>query len=200
MGQRLVITIRAFDEDIAKIYYHWSAYTASALYEAKNIIDSVDWEEAKSVRDLQYKLIRFVEENGGCIDGGCDSSEYKAIQEMFPESKFMNNGSRNNGLIVLTENGMNSMESWSEGDLTIDFDNEMVSNFVIDYYKSLDDVNDYNDWRDEPLTENDFADVDGDFVDIKFEDLDHVLITMNTLWHNGQFEFKTNDMYYVMIA
>ena len=30
MGQRLVITVHAFDEDIATIYYHWSAYTTSA--------------------------------------------------------------------------------------------------------------------------------------------------------------------------
>jgi hypothetical protein len=42
MGQRLVITVHAFDEDIAKIYYHWSAYTTSALQEAKDIIDNVD--------------------------------------------------------------------------------------------------------------------------------------------------------------
>ena len=39
MGQRLVITIHAFDEDIATIYYHWSAYTTSALQEAKDIIE-----------------------------------------------------------------------------------------------------------------------------------------------------------------
>ena len=43
MGQRLVITVHAFDEDIAKIYYHWSAYTISAFQEAKDIIDNVDW-------------------------------------------------------------------------------------------------------------------------------------------------------------
>lgn len=42
MGQRLVITVHAFDEDIATIYYHWSAYTTSALQEAKDIIDKVD--------------------------------------------------------------------------------------------------------------------------------------------------------------
>lgn len=43
MGQRLVITVHAFDEDIAKIYYHWSAYTTSAFQETKDIIDNVDW-------------------------------------------------------------------------------------------------------------------------------------------------------------
>lgn len=38
MGQRLVITVHAFDEDIATIYYHWSAYTTSALDEAQKIL------------------------------------------------------------------------------------------------------------------------------------------------------------------
>ena len=42
MGQRLVITIHAFDEDIAKIYYRWFAYTTSALQEAKDIVDNVN--------------------------------------------------------------------------------------------------------------------------------------------------------------
>lgn len=41
MGQRLVITIHAFDEDIATIYYHWSAYTTSALDEAQKILKNV---------------------------------------------------------------------------------------------------------------------------------------------------------------
>lgn len=38
MGQRLVITVHAFDEDIATIYYHWSAYTTSALDKAQKIL------------------------------------------------------------------------------------------------------------------------------------------------------------------
>lgn len=200
MGQRLVITVHAFDEDVAKIYYHWSAYTVSALHEANSIINGVDWKNAKSVRDLQYKLIRFVEEAGGCIDGGMNGNEYKEIQKMFPGSEFKNEGSRNNGLIALTENGMDDLESWSEGDLTINFDDEEIYNGVVDCYESLDEVNDYNDWLDEPLTDDDFANVDGDFIIIKFKDLDNVGNVMSTLWHNGQFEFKAKDMYYIMIA
>ena len=38
MGQLLVITIENNGEDLCKIYYHWSAYSVSALMEARDII------------------------------------------------------------------------------------------------------------------------------------------------------------------
>lgn len=52
MGQRLVITVHAFDEDIATIYYHWSAYTTSALDEAQKILKNVKWEDTTSKDEL----------------------------------------------------------------------------------------------------------------------------------------------------
>ncbi len=39
MGQRLVVTVNQYGKDIAKIYYHWSAYSLSALQEAREIIN-----------------------------------------------------------------------------------------------------------------------------------------------------------------
>ena len=200
MGQRLVVTIHAFNEDIAKIYYHWSAYSLSALQEANDIINGVDWENAKDVRDLQYKLIRFVEEAGGCIDG--NEREYQAIQEMFPGKEFKKEGSRNDGLIALTEQGMDDLEYWSEGDLTIDFDDEQVWNCVIDCYQSLEEVNDsyFYDGDEDRFSDNDFIEVNADFENIQFKDLDRVIDIMDKLWHNQQFEFKCNGMYCMMIA
>lgn len=68
MGQRLVITVHAFDEDIATIYYHWSAYTTSALDEAQKILKNVKWEDTTSKDELILRIVRFMESNGGCID------------------------------------------------------------------------------------------------------------------------------------
>lgn len=39
MGQRLVISIKQHNEEIAAIYYHWSAYTASSIYEIAQLVD-----------------------------------------------------------------------------------------------------------------------------------------------------------------
>ena len=53
MGQRLVVTIKAFDETIANIYYHWSAYTLSGLLEIKDLLESVDFDAVTSKKDLR---------------------------------------------------------------------------------------------------------------------------------------------------
>ena len=40
MGQRLVCTIETNEKKLCNIYFHWSAYTYSALLETKKIIDT----------------------------------------------------------------------------------------------------------------------------------------------------------------
>lgn len=60
MGQRLVMTIRKNGEDICKLYYHWSAYTSSALKEAKKIIDVITtdkFETEISAEEKECKLL-----------------------------------------------------------------------------------------------------------------------------------------------
>lgn len=126
MGQRLVITIHAFNEDIATIYYHWSAYTTSALDEARKILDNVRWDEAKSKDELILKIVRFIESNGGCIDFA-DKAEYT---KRFTNFIFKDDGSRNDGLVAITEDGMARQNDWAEGELIIDFDNEVIHNSV----------------------------------------------------------------------
>lgn len=69
MGQRLVITVHAFDEDIATIYYHWSAYTTSALDEAQKILKKCQMGRYhvkgridpayRSLHGVQWRVYRF---------------------------------------------------------------------------------------------------------------------------------------------
>ena len=47
MGQRLVVTVKNNGNDLAKIYFHWSAYTVSALMEARKIVDCICEEDYK---------------------------------------------------------------------------------------------------------------------------------------------------------
>lgn len=132
MGQRLVITIHAFDEDIAKIYYHWSAYTTSALQEAKDIVDNVNWFNATSKDELILRITRQLEECGG----GVNIRDQKAFETKYPNETFKDDINRNYGLIAITDDGMGELEYWSEGDLTIDFDQETVYNEVMFTYVS----------------------------------------------------------------
>lgn len=132
MGQRLVITIHAFNEDIAKIYYHWSAYTMSALQEAKDIIDNVDWFNASNKDELVLRITGYLESCGG----GVDFYDRKVFEEKYPGEEFSNDADRSFGLIAISEDSMKRQEKWSEGDLTIDFDAEKVYNEVMFTYAS----------------------------------------------------------------
>ena len=132
MGQRLVITVHAFDEDIAKIYYHWSAYTISAFQEAKDIIDNVDWFNSTSKDELILRITRQLEKCGG----GVSIRDREAFKKKYPNETFKDDIDRDCGLIAITDDGMEELEYWSERDLIIDFDTEKVYNDVMFTYES----------------------------------------------------------------
>lgn len=149
MGQRLVISIETDGNPIAKLYYHWSAYTSSALYETQQVIDCIYNHKDETIKELQLRLIRFCEANGGGIDGNKEEQEY--IQNMFPNEKFLTDGySRSRGLIALSEKGMDDMQSWSEGDVIIDLDEDIINFGVYCCYDDLDEyVENRKEWDDE---------------------------------------------------
>lgn len=158
MGQRLVITIKNNEKEIATIYYHWSAYTVSALLEAKELIGCIFNHKDETEKELKLRLIRFCEENGGGISG--EDYEFAYIRKMYPNEEFKIRGySRSRGLISLSEKGMQEAHDWSEGDMTIDLDTETVENAVFCWHEYIEE---YNQERKE---------WDDDFNGYKLEDL-----------------------------
>ena len=139
MGQRLVISVENNEKKLCNLYYHWSAYTLSALDETKKLIDCIYNHKDESEKELLLRLIRFCEENGGCIDGGSNSEEGKYIQRLYPNETFKETGSRSEGLIALSEKGMSEMQSWSEGDVYINIDTDQVDFCVYNGYETLDE-------------------------------------------------------------
>lgn len=167
MGQRLVITVKEKRKEIAKIYYHWSGYTVSAYYVAKDIIDYLEYYKNKR-SSTALKLIRCCEENGG----GVDSYDLDAVKKIYPKAKFKEDVHRNDGLVALTEKGMADLQRWSEGDLTIDLDDRMVYNDVFFSYGGIDEYR-------ECIGENDDSDIyvtevpkDIDILGCPFEDVE----------------------------
>ena len=148
MGQRLVVTIQNEGRDIAAIYYHWSAYTYSALYETRNIINCIYNHMDETEEQMLLKLIRFLEDEGGCIRGSEEEHEY--IQSLYPNEIFKDEGSRNDGLIALSEDGIRDLQGWSEGDVFIQLDNDMVDFCVYSGYESLEEyLEERQSWDDE---------------------------------------------------
>ena len=163
MGQRLVVTIEKNEKAIAKIYYHWSGYTADALYKTRDITHCIYNHKDESEKEMLLRLIRFCEESGGGIDGGVDSTAGQYIREMYPNVIFKSEHiSRNDGLIALNEEDMLEMQRMSEGDVYINLDEDKVDFCVYSGYESLDEYNkERKSW-------------DEDFEDLTVKDLDYV--------------------------
>ena len=149
MGQRLVCTIETNEKKLCNIYFHWSAYTYSALLETKKIIDCIYNHKYETEKELLLRLIRFCEENGGGIRGTEDEFEY--IQNLYPNQTFKTDDySRDYGLIALSEKGMADLQSWSECDVYINIDTDEVDFCVYAGYESLDEyIRERKSWDDE---------------------------------------------------
>lgn len=119
MGQRLVVTIQNNEENLCNIYYHWSAYSISALIATKDIINAL-FDDDNENEDVRLRMIRFVERNGGGIANGKDGDEWKYIQNAYPNETFKSEViDRNCGLIAISEDGMNDLQNWSEGKVLV---------------------------------------------------------------------------------
>ena len=181
MGQRLVVTVRSMGEDICKMYFHWSAYTIPALMEVRDMMAEFPM-ETKSKDEAILYFIRYCEKNGGGISDGYGGKEWNYITEKYPNEKFKVDGiSRNNGLIGISEEKMDSIQSWSEGDIIIDLDEMTVHNEVFWFYDGIDAYNEeLVDREDELTTLDDISEV-GEIGDFDLEDIDDVIANLEDI-------------------
>lgn len=192
MGQRLVITANYKNKEIAKIYFHWSAYTVSALQEAYDLINEINISDDTTIEDLQLQLIRYCESHGGCVDGGANSEEMKYVKFIFPKEEFKGNGDRNQGLIAISDIGRDEMQRYSEGDLIINFDSQEVSNYCYIGW----DLARYKDYRKDEYEEevdfNSMESLDLDMGCIQFNDVSSAIADLQSL--NDYVYFTGNEV------
>lgn len=148
MGQRLVINCIRDGERFATLYFHWSAYTDSTYEEGRKIVScllergySKDMTKEETILMLE-KILReesqspsYAHEQPPCIThGGVDQTEaeiaaFEALG-LSKEEMDVENISRSDGLISITEQGMRDSETWGEGFAILDFDNETFENDI----------------------------------------------------------------------
>lgn len=122
MGQRLNIEIVSGETSLANCYYHWSAYTLSALLLTKEVIDAYTSYDPDVNHGLQM-AIDLLEATGA----GINETEKREIQKQpntFGRLKFEDCVSRSSGLLAVTENGKAETRAWEEGRVTIDLATE----------------------------------------------------------------------------
>ena len=171
MGQRLVITVRKEQEDIAKIYFHWSGYSVSALEETRSLLKDIDTNE-EDIKKLQLNIIRACESMGGGIDGGAGSEEFSYVCNMFPNVSFKEDPNRNCGLVALSENDMEKIQLWSNGNIVIDLDYNRIYNSVLHEYHSLEE---YEAETGQSADEVYCCESDIDITDFRMEYIDEVI-------------------------
>lgn len=148
MGQRLNIEIKRGDTLLANAYYHWSGYSGSAVEMTLDILNYMDNNPQYNTEDVLY-AIRILESTGaGLTDFNPTEeekesqkkfygekaykewlktpSELRTAREKFPNLDFEKCTGRNNGLIAITEKGMDETEMWEEARVTIYIDTKLV--------------------------------------------------------------------------
>ena len=197
MGQRLVVTVRSIGEDICKMYFHWSAYTIPALAEVRDMMAEFPM-ETKSKDEAILYFIRYCEKNGGGISNGFGSKEWNYIASKYPNEKFKKaNISINQGLIGISEEEMEDMQSWSEGDIVINLDDMTVHNEVFWCYTDIDEYNqELIDREDKPVTLENIPEV-GEIGDFDLEDIDDVIAHLEDI---SGFVCRNGNEIYELIA
>lgn len=124
MGQILIInnwTPYTKKEITNSIYYHWSAYTDSSIYEVEDLRNKIKEYYDKHFNENQNKLDFF---NRACLNAisGIASTKkesIKYIEDITNETYNSENVQRNNGMIAFTSNDMNNYFHWANGTIDI---------------------------------------------------------------------------------
>lgn len=175
MGQRLVITIHAFDKDIAKVYYHWSGYTYSAYAEAYEIIFKGNLSEAKDENELIDRLLNLLEETHGGVLDGKFGDEWREVSVKLQRDNFNPTPNRNYGLLAITPQGMSRLDDWAGETLTINFDDGYVYNHAMEVFDNIEQFNDYvSEIGSAPINLFDIPEVDYDPRCVDFKEIEDV--------------------------
>ena len=166
MGQRLTVDILDNEERIAIIYYHWSAYFDSTIYELESLKNDIVAAKA-SGNDILLTIIYGLEKRGGGL--GLDSRSRDMAKKKWPDRTFKIDINRNDGLIFIDEQDIKETYDMNEGTASIDIVTEEVITDV-DLECGL-----HYDMKDLPCDP---------FKVMSFEELEKVYLYIDTVYKN----------------
>lgn len=139
MGQRLNIELFYNGERVANAYYHWSGFTSSAFDLTRQLIINYDEFMSKDL-PIQIKAILLLQ----TTRAGLTEDEFKWAEEnisQFDEYKdiLFRAVNRNEGLIALSEDGMNETQEWEEARVTIYLDDKKIDLDTFYIYESIEE-------------------------------------------------------------
>ena len=137
MGQRLNIEIWDDNKCLANAYYHWSAYTSSACNLVSEILNAM---EEVPVEATIYYAVKLLEATGAGLEN--DKEREFAIEHCLIDD-FKECTGRNDGLIAVTDDGIESTRAWEEYRVTIYLNQRRINFENVDVYGSQWEWNDY---------------------------------------------------------
>lgn len=125
MGQRLNIEIvdTSGEKALANSYYHWGAYSGSAAEYARDMIHSPEWNQLMKEPTVEnaVKLLRLT----GAGFSEPELSEIKA-KHLLPDELLVPTLGRNEGIISVTEQGIEETQMYAEGTMYIFTDTQCI--------------------------------------------------------------------------
>lgn len=188
MGQRLVIhMLNDSGKEVANAYYHWSAYTSSAIYELKGIADALQliqdgniekWIVTESIckyyhtdinalNDVELATVLLYATGAGIRNIKESIGVLLDNEEKRLRIPIISAIDRNEGLIDLTEEGIKDSNDWSEGDAYVHLRSGLVD---FNVYAAI------SEWYEEWYVEQEIETLD-DSIDLyRFElkDIDKI--------------------------
>lgn len=183
MGQRLILDIfedASVDEKpIANIYYHWSAYTLSAMEEALQFL----WKYENSLETdpnltLRQRLYKIIDQNGGGFPQGSLQTELDAYPELKDVYVKRESWSRNKGIIAFSDEAQSDNNNWGEGFAAIDLKTRKINVRPMFYI--------YDDFDDDTALDT------LSYVADDFDDSDHPVETLDD-WHKAIVSLESID-------
>ena len=120
MGQRLNIEIHENDRCLANAYFHWSGFTPDSLSLTQRIVDYFPYRHAMTGVTCACELLQHVGAN-------FDSEELIRCGLLEELARVIGAGAhRDNGLIAISEEGIEETRQWEEARVVINIDTNTV--------------------------------------------------------------------------
>lgn len=157
MGQRLNIEIIENGKVLANAYYHWSAYTSSSLIITQEILKSIN---DNMYEDKVVRAIKLLEVTGAGLTAQEKQFAKDTIKDFYSYI-FAECTGRDDGLIAISEQGIEETRLWEEGRVEIDIAKQTV-NFNVLRIKTIEkekeENSDFN-YEQLPVFEGDFNNI-----------------------------------------
>lgn len=183
MGQRLNLEIVDNKGTLANSYYHWSAYTGSAIELTESVL-SAFYDLPDDMSRLELAVSMLQETGAGVYSeeweriGNDSSNKYSGIH-------FQNARDRNCGLLSVTEQGIEETERWEEYRVTVNIESKIVDFQVV--YES--DPEEYNDDMDDEDAFDNLTECDIAFENVPF----HEFYTVRGVFEDYPDGFRTQS-------